>query len=231
MESKSIITIIITTLVFISIVSIVFTGIAYIEKGNKERKLFQNTNSLAYLSIGLFLLITILLLTLEYSFDIQMGSPLMYAILSIIKLIMALYVANKAREQNRSYALWFILGLLEFHASLVALALGKSIYKVPSASKPLFKELTKSTKEKISSLKELTSDVRKSNNSIEIGNEYDIPLMKIKREYSNEFEKLLKCTHQEEHRNTSLQKYERAYKAGIMNKEDYESKVSKLNKQ
>ncbi len=231
MELKSIITIIITTLVFISIVSVLFTGIAYIERGNKERKLFQNTNGLIYTSISLFLLITVLLLILEHSFDIQMGSSLMYAILSIIKLIMALYVANRAKEQNRNYTLWFILGILESHASLVALALGKTIYKVPSTSKPLFKELANSTKEKISSLKELTSDVRKSNNSIAIGHEYDIPLMKIKRAYSNEFEELLKLIQQEEHRNTSLQQYERAYKAGIMNKEDYESKVSKLTKQ
>ncbi|WP_415376413.1 hypothetical protein [Patiriisocius sp. Uisw_017] len=228
MELTPTITIIITTLVSISILAVLFTGISYLEKGKNKRKLFQDTKNLIYTTIILFVLVTILLLILELYFNIQMGSSLMYVIIGVIKIIIAFYVAREAKKQNRSYALWFILAFIEFHSALIALALGKTIYKVPNSSKLLFDELTDSAKEKVSSLRELTSSVRKSDNSIAIENEYGIPLMKIKREYSTEFNELLKNTKKQEHRNISLQKYERAYKAGIMDKEEYDSKIAKL---
>lgn len=226
MELNSTTPIILTSFIFIFLTSLIFTGIAYLEKGKKERKLFEDSSNLIYSAIGLYIFIVILLLILELKLNIQINSTLMLFIISIIKLIIASYIANIAKKQNRNSTLWFILGFLEFHAAFIALGIGKSIYKVPVKNKFLFNELKKDTEEKVSSLNEITSNIRKSADSVTLQREYTIPLIKIKREYFSKFNKLIEQSLNEE----NIKKYERAYKAGIISEDEYNSKISKLEK-
>ena len=136
---------------------------------------------------------------------------------------------KEAKKLNRNPLLWFLLGFLEFHAAFIALALGKTIYKVHKDDKILFSDLESEYDEKVNSFKELNNALKKlDKESLIYKKEYKEPLAKIKHQYSIKFDEMIKKLTTSRVKEKSVEKLNRALNAGVINKDEFDMKISKL---
>ena len=229
MKTQIILTTLLSLILLIGIATLLFYIVALIEKKNYVTKKYEDLRYLIYNAIGAFLLILIFLLALPYIVPDDMISAVRYGSLLLIKIAVAIWVSKEAKKLNRNPLLWFLLGFLEFHAAFIALALGKTIYKVHKDDKILFSDLESEYDEKVNSFKELNNALKKlDKESLIYKKEYKEPLAKIKHQYSIKFDEMIKKLTTSRVKEKSVEKLNRALNAGVINKDEFDMKISKL---
>ncbi|MDT0294087.1 hypothetical protein ACFQ3R_06105 [Mesonia ostreae] len=219
------VTLLLPYIIAIIIFTLIFLAISGAEKIDKITKVIEPINK----DLIKIALISIPIIVIAWYSLIIFSIPrwAFFATIIFIKGLLAYYVSIEAVKMNRNGFLWFVLGFIEFHSALIVLGLGKTLYKVPRVKRAEIKLLNDKTREKLSSLKEITTGI--TNESVK-STEYYLPLRKIQTDYSKEFNELVDNVKKAHHKDSMSAKYERAYKAGVLSKEEYEIKLKNLSK-
>ncbi len=203
-------------LIGVGILTLLFTLFAFLEKGTKPIKLYEDFKYLYYYPLYLFIALIILISTLTGLFDLAIDSIATLVIVFIIKIAVAIWVGLEAKKLNRDSGLWGFLGFLEPHAAFLALAIGKRTYKVPESGIEEFKNLNNSTKEKVKAIIDLT------------GYKDSTKELKLKREYRKDFDELLLSVKDAHIKSSVRMRLKKAYETGAISKEEYEEKINNI---
>ena len=190
--------------------------VANIEATNKIKDLFYNkSENLIAWALGIFFALVLL-------FHMIRDIPTATVIAVIVfKVILAIFVSNKAFQLGRNKTLWFFLGLLEHFTALIVLGLYPKYITNTSLSKGELKEINQDIQSQLKKLKELM------NSGLMSRQEYEQKLILLKEQYYEKCKKSVSHITVIDNKKLVSQ-LKQAYKDGLLTEEEYQIKLQKL---
>lgn len=143
----------------------------------------------------------------------------------ILKIICAPIVCGEASKQNKNKYLWFILGVIEYHAALLVLMRSKTILKVEKSKDENIQKANEEYIAKIKTLAEL------KNSGILNDEELKIKKGEIQNEYIQKIDRIRELAMANAKEKTEAELFEKlkqAYNSGIITQKEFEEKFLSL---
>jgi hypothetical protein len=207
------------TLIWIAFCLMLWLIIAKTETVNKAKDIFhQKKENLVIWSFGIFISIAVLL---------YMIKNIPYAVVivgSILKIVLATFVATKADNLGRNKILWFFLGLLEHFTALIVLGITPKYISNSSLNNAELKMLNEEIQAQLSKLNGLR------NSGLLNTEEYNQKIELLKQQYYVKIKPETKTqgANKVPDNKELLFQLQQAYSTGLLTEEEYQEKSTKI---